>query len=557
MRTRIGLIMLLALGVSACGESSNADNAATSPAGDGQQRSAEFTAPSEDGQSEDAPNAFACNVAQSFPYPDGIPYVGVHAGPANNDWIDCTTASDFENAWHALDGYAIAQPNTFSPDGTVTYVTTSQPEAGECNVHAIDTESGESVWCRALDTNTLWSAVEVDEDGNLYTTTGQSIRALDPSGQDRWVTAIPPSAEGQAVGAIGLHFTPDGHIATVTDAGTVMLIDRAAGQILDSLHIPDAFGFVMPEQPALQVDVTEVLPEVVIEDFRSLEHGDPSVFLNSFAGVGNFSDNTISIAPNGDLYVIGGGPTPTEGAVAQILVEGPPEAPTLSAGWSVIMNGGSATSPAVSPDGKHLKFSDGNNSLTVISPETAEARSRVVDIDACNANTDADPEPSKCAHVHATPLLTGPAFGTTPMLDDGVHYLYELQIADLLNTSASDVRAIRGDEVLWETTLPDNLQWTSVISATRSHLIGTGTRFTDSGETLASLELPATATSELLVLDRLSGSLVFRAPVTDDSASTVTVGPDGSLYVTMLGLLHMLSLETRPVGGIIRFTPRT
>jgi hypothetical protein len=219
------------------------------------------------------------------------------------------------------------------------------------------------------------------------------------------------------------------------------------------------------------------------------------------------------------------------------------------------MNGGSATSPAVSPDGAHLKFCDGNNSITVLSPETANAHSRVVDIEACNTNTDSDPDPALCGDIYATPLLTGPAFGTTPMLDGGVHYIYELQIADLLNTETSDVRAVRGDEVLWETLLPDDLQWTSVITATKSHLIGTGTRFTDSGEALASLELPGSASSELLVLDRATGALVFRAPVTDDSASTVTVGPDGSLYVTMLGLLHMLSLDTRPVGGLMRFTP--
>jgi outer membrane protein assembly factor BamB len=550
---RIAMSMTISLALAACGQADAPPDAQpASPSSP--ERDGDDSAPSTEAESTPAAS-FDCVVAQSFPYPDGVPYVGVHAGPGNNDWIPCTTATQFESSWHGLRGFAIAQPNTFSPDGAVTYVTTSQPRPEDCNLHAINVATGEAEWCRSLDTNTLWSAVEVDLDGNLYTTTGQSLRSLDPAGQDRWTAAIPPAPSGEAVGAIGLHFTPDGHIATITDAGTVLLLARADGALLASLHIPDAFGFVTPEQPALQIDVTEVLPEAVINDFQTLEHGDPSVFLNSFAGVGNFSDNTISIAPNGDLYVIGGGPTPTEGAVAQILVDGPPEAPTLSAGWSVTMNGGSATSPAISPDGTQLKFCDGNNSLTVINPETANARARLVDIAACNANTDSEPTEALCGDVHATELLTGPAFGTTPMLDDGVHYIYELQIADLLNTQTPDVRAVQGDKVLWETLLPDDLQWTSVITATQSHLIGTGTRFTDSGETLASLELPGIATSELLVLDRATGALVFRAPVTDDSASTVTVGPDGALYVTMLGLLHMLSLDTRPVGGIMRFAP--
>ena len=49
--------------------------------------------------------------------------------------------------------------------------------------------------------------------------------------------------------------------------------------------------------------------------------------------------------------------------------------------------------------------------------------------------------------------------------------------------------------------------------------------------------------------------MVFQAPISDDSSSTITIGPDGSLYVTMLCLLHIFSVDTRPVGGIIRFGP--
>ena len=64
----------------------------------------------------------------------------------------------------------------------------------------------------------------------------------------------------------------------------------------------------------------------------------------------------------------------------------------LVAGWSVTMNGGSATSPAVSPDGAHLKFCDGNTSMSVISPETADANS---------------------------PFLT--TLGSTALLDEGYH----------------------------------------------------------------------------------------------------------------------------------------
>ena len=68
--------------------------------------------------------------AHAGAYPDTVAYVGVHGGPKNNDFIDCKLAPRFRQAWHGLKGTAIAQPNTFSPDGRHTYVTTSQPKEG-------------------------------------------------------------------------------------------------------------------------------------------------------------------------------------------------------------------------------------------------------------------------------------------------------------------------------------------------------------------------------------------------------------------------------------------
>ena len=183
------------------------------------------------------------------------------------------------------------------------------------------------------------------------------------------------------------------------------------------------------------------------------------------------------------------------------------------------------------------------------------ATTKLADIQACDNNEDADEDPSICAPLYEIPLLTGPTLGTTPLLDDGVHYLYEVQYADLLNTDAADVRAFDGDTLLWETVLPDDLQWTSVITVSQDHLIGTATALSDSGTKILTVELPGAAQSELIILDRHTGDITFRAPVTDDSTSTVTIGPDGALYVTMLTLVHSMSLDTRPVAGIIRFSP--
>lgn len=514
--------------------------------------SAETPAPAP--TSPEASGDFSCHVDQPYPYADGLPYTTIHAGPGNNDHVPCELAPRFEPGWHALKGYGVAQPNTFSPDGGTTYVTTSKPSPDACTLHAVRTEDGSVSWCRSYDAGTIWSAVEVDLDGHLYFATGTQIVSLTAEGQERWITVAPEHPYG-ANGAVGLHFTSDGHIAAVTNHGTVILLQRSDGALLASLELPSTFGLDVGPPPEDGLSLAELLPQAVLDDFAVLQSGDPSDLMDVFSGTRNFSDNTIAVAPNGDLFVVGGGPTLDSSVVMQVRVDGTVDAPTLSAGWRGVLSESSAASPAVSPDGSTLKVADGNSMPNFLDPENAVAHMRLFDIAGCDANADDDPDPAICLPTSSIPLATGPIMGTTPILDDGVHYVYETQFSEILEDTWVDLRAFQNETLLWETKLPDGLQWTSVITVTEGHLVGTATRFTASDTELFTVELPSTAQSELLLVDRLTGEVSFRTPITDDSSSTVTVGPDGSLYVTMLSLLHTMSLDTDPVAGVMRFTP--
>jgi hypothetical protein len=537
------LSVLLAVTFLACGESDTPVPEPEVPA---------VTDPAPDPVTDAAD--FSCQVDQPYPYAESVPYGSIHGGPGNNDWIPCTLAPDFGQSWHALKGHGVAQPNTFSPDGSVTYVTSSKPTPDACTLHAVSTADGTVVWCHAYE-GAIWSAVEVDLDGHLYVATGTTVVSLTPDGEERWVTPTPAHPYGDN-GAVGLHFTPDGHIATVTNHGTALLLARADGAILASLDLPGAFGFDVPPPPVDELSLMDLLPQAVLDDFAMLQTGDPSALLDVFSGTGNFSDNTVAVAPSGDLYVVGGGPTMGTSAVMQVRVDGPPDAPTLSPGWHGQLEQSSAASPAVSPDGSTLKVADGNSMPNFLDPASASAHLRLFDIADCDANTDGDPHPDLCTPELSVPLATGPIMGTTPMLDDGIHYVYETQFSEILDDTSVDLRAFDGDTLLWETRLPDGLQWTSVITVTDHHLVGTATRFTPSDTAIFTVELPRTAASELVLVDRQTGVLTFRAPITDDASSTVTVGPDGSLYVTLLSLLHTMSMETDPVAGVIRFTPQ-
>jgi len=484
--------------------------------------------------------------------------VGIHAEPGNSDVISCTTATSFGEHWRALEGLGLTQPNTFSPDGQTTYATTTNPDAEGCRLHALDVETGETRWCQTADPTIVQGAVEVDAAGDLYFTEDGSIVSMSAEGTPRWRTPMTDS-EGEVDAPWGLHFTPGGHVATVTASGVVYLLDRADGSVLDALSIPDEWGFVGPAAMEIDFDLSDFLPEEVVEDIDTVwgettDDGAADGFL-SFLGSSFFCDNTAAVSARGDIYVIGGGPDENTGALVQILVEGTDEEPRLAPGWHTPTHAGSATSPSISRGDRWVVISDGASSDTFLDPDAVDARVKVMDIEACDANTDADPDPSVCGVAYEEPLERGPMMGAPAILDDGVVVFYELSLDWTAGPDARDMVALGPDGVIWEVSLPDDMDWTSVITVTDNHLIGTASRVELSDESLFTLNFPTVTEDSLVILDREDGSLVWSATIPDDSSATVTIGPDGELYVGVMGLLSLLAIDDRPDLGLVRFSP--
>ena len=487
-----------------------------------------------------------CQPTQSAPYADGIPYLGVHGDAGNSDVIACESASSFTPGWTALEGLAMTQPNTFSPDGTVLYATTSNPQPAGCRVHALDARSGEVLWCRTEAPSVVNSAVEVDQDGDLYFTAGDALIALRPDGQERWRLALPHGDPW------GLHFTPTGRIATVTSEGVVVLASRD-GQVLDTLDIPERWGFVAPEPMELDVDLAALVPPEILADVETIwgpvDQATAKEGFSTFLGAGAFVDNTLGIDAEGDLYIIGGGPDPDTGALVQVRVDGD----ALSPGWATLTDRGSATSPSIAGD--FLVIGDGNSTQALLNPESASGGVKVVDIAACNADLDDEPGEEACGVAYEERVTRQPLPGSPAIASDGTVYFYEIGLDWSADPTDRDVIAFGPDGELWSVALADDLDWTSVITVTDNHLIGTASRVLPSGESLLGVAFPERTDDYLVVLDRRNGEAVFRHPVSDDSAATVTIGPDGALYVGVLGMISILSVDDRPDVGLMRFDP--
>ncbi len=343
-----------------------------------------------------------CNVDPPYPYPAASPYGGIHANRENNDVVSCTTARNFLQSWHSLKGLAIAVPNTFSPDGLTTYVTTANPEPSGCRLHALDTADGSVNWCRSYPPGIWGSAVEVDEDGYLYFTTDAHIVSLHPDGRDRWAMALPGS--GDDFGAyMGLHFTPDGHIAVVTGGGVVVLVRRSDGELLATLDIAETWGFVAPSSVLTDIHFEFLLPEEMKTDitttFGSIQAAEP-IFSALIGASGVFCDNTIAVSSRNDLFVIGGGPDPDNGALVQVVITGSSDQPQLEPGWYAVTNGASGTSPSVTPDGRYVSVGDGASNNLLFGSGAVQPKMKVADVTACDQNSDADSDPAICGFIN-------------------------------------------------------------------------------------------------------------------------------------------------------------
>ncbi len=503
---------------------------------------------------------FRCEPIQAAPYDETTPYLGIHGDPGNSDVVPCDIAPEFEEAWHVLEGRAIPQPSTFSPDGDTVYVTTFPIESDPCTVFALSAETGDTLWCKPLPRSVAASAVEVDDAGDLFLAAASTLHSYSAAGNLRWSTVL-DDGDGSSLThrTYGVHFTPSGYLATVTVNGRLILVARETGQIVAEMNLPEVYQFVSPEPSvATGLDLVSFFPDASRDDLEEAYGGreQANITLSSFFGVsGQFTDNTVAISQRDEIYVQGGGPSPEDGAMIQVLVSQDDGAISLERGWYVPVGGGSAASPSISRNGKYMVYSDGAASGSALSQNPTPAYVAIVDIEACNANTDTDEDQDRCAPIAQKQLERGSMSGAPPIADDGTVYYWEAGIDFKAFYGQPDLFRLGPDGESSQVVLPDDRDWTSVMTVTNNYLVGSVSKYTESDTSLLQIVLASEVSSSLVIVDRESLEIRWEAPLTDDSTSTVSIDRRGGLYVSLFGLLSTIATEQRPTLGLVKFTP--
>jgi outer membrane protein assembly factor BamB len=499
------------------------------------------------------PRSLLCRIDQPPPYADSS-YVSNHADAENTNYVACRGPLSFEPDWYVLRTHLAAQPNTFSIDGGVTYVTTT-PGSDGSTVHAVETQTGRTKWQRSDFTLAVAaSSVEVAHDGLLYVSDRATVSCLrDVDGALVWSATLPDKEEPGLT--YGLKLTPGDHVVTQVSNGTVYLLDRFNGAIEAMLDVAARTGYVPPAPQPVPVSL---MPPFMRSRFALLlGTDDPDALEELIAGLfgasGAFADNTVCVTRRGQVFTVGGGPTPETGALVAIDILGEDEhSPSLELAWTAELRSGSASSVVALNGGERVVLADGAGTI------------HLYDAEACDRNVDTDPDPRACH-----PAWTFEQPGTVPgaLSVDPRGHIYFI-VGGKGRRAAAYGLEDRGDraELLWERRYDEGEQFSTVLTVTENAIYGLLTRV-EPLEVLGRpvylpgipMPLPAAPIlNRAVALDPETGEIVWSVPAPNSSITELIPSPTGDLFLTMAGGAEILVADPEapdPQAGLMRLRP--
>ncbi len=270
----------------------------------------------------------------------------------NSGASSVTGARHLSLSWSRPIGGPLANATTIGPDGQlfVTSRTTADcvGKPGTTGmIFSFQMPTGRKRFCNALGPDAVAAASAVDGASNVYVGDDGAVFSFNPLGQPRWRTPV-------AGVPVSVQFTHDGTVLSVSQSGQVDVLDRQTGDREVSTYqvLGDPDFLAHP-------NVTRPPDGQGIDDCAV---GGPQ------CAVANVS----ALDPNSGRFYLTAWRT---GAPAASLVALHYADKKVTQDWSVdILTDGSATSPALSSDGKTLYV--GDNSGRLLAVDTADGHTK-------------------------------------------------------------------------------------------------------------------------------------------------------------------------------------
>ncbi|MFI9509825.1 PQQ-binding-like beta-propeller repeat protein [Nocardia sp. NPDC052566] len=246
-------------------------------------------------------------------------------------------------SWSRPLGGQISEAVTIGADGQM-FISTRAPR---CAIASFQMRTGRKRFCNDLGPSTYAAPTVVDGATNVYVGDDGAVNSFNYLGQPRWRTPV-------AGVPVSVQFTGDGNLLTITQTGQVDVLSRQTGERV--------------------VPTTQLLGEPDFLAYPELTRPASGVGLDDCATGGPLCPvaNIAAVDPDsGSFYLTVWKP----GKQAASLIAMRYRGTKLEQQWSAdMLTGGSATSPALSADGKTLYL--GDNSKRLIAVNTADGSTK-------------------------------------------------------------------------------------------------------------------------------------------------------------------------------------
>ena len=477
-----------------------------------------------------------------------VAFRNLHGDPTNSDEVSVALAPEFEVSWTEEDEMVYVTGPTFGSDGTV-YLTPLMPYEDVLLV-ALDPSDGSRKWSVPSTTNSLVGGAaamvlaDPDNPGGelIYVGVYERVVAVRANGSTVWdvqtgLTSVPDQDSGLPPAMFGLNYLPQfDAIVGLTEDGQIFIVDRKTG----ASRLQPPFSLPGEKSPA----IPSPLPPAALDAFREAvrayidapKDADPAAILDVLRGNNVEVANFFSIDPNtGTLWVAATAPDDEDGTADGVSELGALyRLDVAAAGNNLSVSevchrsfiGGSASTPALNPEGTRVYVGDNEGKLIAIDRE-------------CNDLWEVDLEGQILGSVAVSSdndeLYASTATAAHQVFDRGT-------TGERGWSSLPDVfTPMEGEENL-------NMNLVGIAANGLGIQVGVGNLFNDQS---------FTRDVGVGLLDRNTGRLRYFKQGLDETVSVIAIGPGGEIFIGNSPVRRMLHTILAPTFGWTAGAPVT